>query len=79
MELEWLQEMSDTYFERELNETELRRLDYIFYDEGTFFHQVDSAFRDAVEMAMDDKEEWKCWDESVKDIPLSKMFDWDEK
>jgi hypothetical protein len=78
MELDWLQEMSETYFERELSETEVKRLDYIFYDEGTFFQQVDSAFQDAVEMAMDSKEEWKGLDESVKDTPLSKMFGWEE-
>lgn len=76
MELDWLQEIAETYYERELTETEIRRLPYIFYDEGKFFWEVDCAFRDAIEMAMSDREEWKGWDESIKDIPTSKLFDW---
>lgn len=78
MELDSFQEMAETYKGRELTKKELKRLNYIFYDEGTFYLQVYGAFQDALSMAMDKNRDWKKWDESVKDTSLARMFDWNE-
>ena len=79
MDLGAFQEMAEGQINRELTETELKRLNYIFYDEGSFHWKVWTAFIDAINMAVDEKEDWSSWDKDMKDTSLATLFRWKEE